>query len=82
VESVRIPHRERPSLATCFNYMVIFVHYFCYAKKHREVFDRIVEKSANDEEALKAVPGQTEAIILNQMIDMEERLRLLEQYKA
>lgn len=31
---------------------------FCLPKKYRAVFDRIVEKSANDEEVLKAVPGQ------------------------
>lgn len=47
-------------------------------KKHRAVFDKILDKSANDEDALKAVPGQTEAVILNQMIDIEERLRKLE----
>jgi hypothetical protein len=50
----------------------------CLPKKHREVFDRILEKSANDEDAMRAVPGQTDAIILNQMIDMEERLKKLE----
>lgn len=50
----------------------------CLPKRHREVFDRIVEKSANDEEALRAVPGQNDAVVLNQMIDMENRLRKLE----
>lgn len=33
----------------------------CLPKKHREVFDKILDKS-NEEEALRAVPGQTWAI--------------------
>lgn len=52
---------------------------FCRPKKHKAIFDRIIEKSANHEEALKAVAMQTEAIIFNQRIDMEKRLRTLEE---
>jgi hypothetical protein len=49
---------------------------FCLPKHHREIFDKIIVKS--DEQTLATTPGGYDAAVFNQLIDMEERLRLLE----
>jgi hypothetical protein len=49
---------------------------FCLPKSYKLAFDKILDKT--DDRTVNTTPGGFEAIVLNQLIDMEERLRLLE----
>ncbi len=48
-------------------------------KREKEAFDRILEKSEGNELSIAALPGdRTAAVLMNWMIDAEERIRYLE----
>jgi len=48
-------------------------------KREKEAFDRILEKSEGKELSIAALPGdRTAAVIMNWLIDAEERIRYLE----
>lgn len=48
-------------------------------RRDREAFDRVLEKSEGKETSIVAVPGDhTAAVIMNWLMDAEERLRRLE----
>lgn len=44
------------------------------------VFDRIIEKSAENERTLETMPEIFIVVVMNELIDLEERLRCLEEY--
>ena len=48
-------------------------------KREKEAFDRILEKSEGKELSIAALPGErVAAVMMNWMIDAEERMRHLE----
>jgi hypothetical protein len=48
-------------------------------KREKEAFDRILEKSEGKELSIAAIPGDhTAAVIMNWLMDAEQRLRRLE----
>lgn len=49
---------------------------FCLPKQHRAIFDKIISNS--DDKTLSTVPGGFDAVVLNQLIDFEQRLKALE----
>jgi hypothetical protein len=48
-------------------------------KRDREAFDRVLERSEGKEESIAAVPGdRTMAVMMNWLMDAEERIRKIE----
>ncbi|HEY3422590.1 MAG TPA: hypothetical protein VGK13_05475 [Methanocellaceae archaeon] len=48
-------------------------------KRDKEAFDRILEKSEGKERSIAALPGdQTAAVMMNWLMDAEERIRKIE----
>ncbi len=51
---------------------------FCLPHRYKLVFDRIIAKSAENEQTLTTVPEIFIVVVLNELIDLEERLQRLE----
>lgn len=51
---------------------------FSLPKKHKEIFDRIIRKTAENEQTLTTMPEVYVVVVMNQLVDMEERLERLE----